>query len=180
MGSYDRAEVCKLVGLYFLSKPIFLIGTKNVGLYKDDGLEVIHKANGLKMDRMRKDIITLFKSEGLSFTIEINLIETNFLDASFNLEMDKYFLYRKLNNTPLYIHSESNHPPSIIKQLPSMANRLVSNLSCNENEFNKAKHFCESALKTAGLITICNSKHVLKTQDETEIGQPYDSIRHIV
>ena len=101
------------------------------------------------MDRIRKDIITLFKSEGLSITIDTNLTETDFLDVSFNLEMDKFFPYRKPNNTPLYIHSESNHPPSIIKQLPSMTNKRISNLSCNEHEFNKAKPLYKSALNTS-------------------------------
>ena len=102
------------------------------------------------MERTRKDIIALFKSEGLSITIDTNLIETDFLDVSSNLEMDKFFPYRKLSNTPLYIHSESNHPPSIIKQLPSMTNKRISNLSCNEHEFNKAKPLYESALKNSG------------------------------
>ena len=32
------------------------------------------------MDRIRKDIIALFKSEGLSITVDTNLIETNFLE----------------------------------------------------------------------------------------------------
>ena len=141
MGSYDGAEVCELVGLYLLSKLTPLMGIKNVGLYRDDGLAVIHKANGPKMDKIRKDIIVLFKSEGLSINIDTNLIETDFLDVSFNLEMEKFFPYRKPNNTPLYIHSESNHPPSITKQLPSMTSRRISNLSCNENEFNKAKQY---------------------------------------
>ena len=101
-------------------------------------------------DRIRKDIIALFKSEGLSITIDTNLIETDFLDVSFNLEMDKFFPYRKPNNTPLYIHSESSHPPSIIKQLPSTTSKRISNLSCNEHEFNKAKLLYESALKSSG------------------------------
>ena len=43
------------------------------------------------MDRIRKDITALFKSEGLSITIDTNLIETDFLGVSFNLEMDKKF-----------------------------------------------------------------------------------------
>ena len=94
MGSYDGAEVCELVGLYLLGKLATLIGTKNVGLYRDDGLAVIHQANGPNMDRIRKDIIALFKSEGLSITINTNLIETDFLDVSFNLEMDNFFPYR--------------------------------------------------------------------------------------
>ena len=65
MGSYDGAEVYELVGLYFLGKPALLIGAKSVGFYRDDGLAVIHQANGPK-------IIALFKSEGLSITIDKN------------------------------------------------------------------------------------------------------------
>ena len=150
MGSYDEAEVCELVGLYLLGKLVPLIATTNVGLYRDDGLAVIHRANGPKMDRIRKGIIAQFKSEGLSITIDTNLIETDFLDVSFNQEMDKFFPYRKPSNTPLYIQSEPNHPPSITKQLPSMTNKRISNLSCNEHEFNKAKPLYESALKSSG------------------------------
>ena len=82
MGRYDRAEICELVGLYLLSKLTPLTGKKNVGLYRDDGLAVIHKANGPKMDKTRKDVIALFKHEGLSITIDTNLIETDFLDVS--------------------------------------------------------------------------------------------------
>ena len=41
-------------------------------------------------------------------------------------------------------------PLSIIKQLPSMTNKHISNLSCNENEFSKAKPLHESALKSSG------------------------------
>ena len=150
MGSYDGAEVCELVGLYLLGKLAPLIGTKSVGFYRDDGLAVIHQTNGPKMDRIRKDIIALLKSEGLSITIDTKLIETDFLDVSFNLEMNKSFPYRKPSNTSLYIHSESNHPPSIIKQLPSMTKKRISNLSCNEHEFSKAKTLYESALKGSG------------------------------
>ena len=113
MGSYDEAEVCELVGLYLLGKLAPLIGAKNVGLYRDDGLAVIHQANGPKMDRIRKDIMALFKSEGLSITIDTNLIETGFLDVLFNVEINNFFPYRKPSNTPLCIHFESNHLPSI-------------------------------------------------------------------
>ena len=86
--------------------------SSNVGF---DGLAIVHKANGPKVERLRKDIISLFKDEGLSITIDTNLIETDFLGVSFNLNTGKYFPFQKPNNTPLYIHSKSNHPPSIIK-----------------------------------------------------------------
>ena len=48
MGIYNGAEVCELVGLYLLSKPASFIDTKNVEFYRDDGLAVIHQANGPK------------------------------------------------------------------------------------------------------------------------------------
>ena len=98
------------------------------------------------MDMIKKDIIALFKSEGLPISIDTNLTETEFLDISFNLQMEKIFSYRNPNNTPLYIHSQSNHPPSITKQL---TNRRLSNLSCKRNEFNKTKSLYESAMKNS-------------------------------
>ena len=69
-------------------------------------MAVIHQANGPKMDRIRKDVIALYKSEGLSITIDTNLIETDFLHVSFNLEMENFFPYRKPSNTPLNIYFE--------------------------------------------------------------------------
>ena len=152
MGSYDGAEVCRtcrLVGLYLLSKHAALVGTKNVGFHRDDDLAVIHRANAPKIDKIRKDVIALLKSEGLFVAINTNLIETGFLDVSFNLEMEKFLPYKKSNNIPLYIHSQSNHPLPITKQLLSMTNRCISNLSSKENEFNKAKPLYESALKSS-------------------------------
>ena len=145
MGSFDGSEVCELVGLIK-----HLLGSTNVGLCRDDGLAIVHKANGPKVDRLRKDIISLFKDERLSITIETNLIETDLLDVSFNLNTGKYFPFKKPNNTPLYIHSKSNHTPTIIKQLPSMTNKHISSLSCNKTKFNKAKITYETVLKNRG------------------------------
>ena len=119
MESYDGAEGCELVRLYLLGKLAPLIGTKNVGLYRDEGLAVMHQADGEKIDRIRKGIIALFKSEGnLSITIDTNLTETDFLDVSFNLEIDKFFLIGS-RATPLStsILSQTIH-------LPSSSNRI--------------------------------------------------------
>ena len=55
MGSFDDIEVCELVGLYLLNKNKPLLGSSNVGLYKNDGLAILHKSNGPKVDRLRKD-----------------------------------------------------------------------------------------------------------------------------
>ena len=66
-----------------------LLGSSNIGLYRHYGLAIVYKANGPKVDRLRKDIISLFNDEGLSITIAMNLIETDFLDVSFNLNTGK-------------------------------------------------------------------------------------------
>ena len=75
----------------------------------------------------------------------------NYLDVTFNLNSGTYYPYRKPNDQPLYINTKSNHPPRIIKQLPDNISRRISNLSCNETEFNKTKPIYENALKSCGL-----------------------------
>ena len=102
---------------------------------------------------MRKNIIALFKNEGLSITIETNLFETDFLDVTFNLATGKFFPFRKPNNQPLYINAKSNHPPNILRDLPSMINKRLSDLSCNEEEYEKAKPLYETALNESGYKT---------------------------
>ena len=57
MENYDGAEICELVGLYLLSKLAPLVGTKNIELYRDDGLTVIQQVNGTKLDRVRKILL---------------------------------------------------------------------------------------------------------------------------
>ena len=91
MGSFDGAEVCELVGLYLLNKLTKLLGKKNVGLYRDDGLAAVKSTSGPVLDKMRKNVITLFKDEGLGITIDTSLIETDFLDVTFNLATGKFF-----------------------------------------------------------------------------------------
>ena len=126
MRSYDAAEICELVGLYLLNQLSTVIDKSSVGLYRDDGLAAINNANGPKLDRIRKDIIALFKEEGLSITIETNLIKTDFLDVTFNPATKKYFPFRKAYDTPLYINAFSKHPSTIIKlnRFPSVATEI--------------------------------------------------------
>ena len=150
MGCYDGAEICELVGLYMLNKLSTLIEKSHLGLYRDDGLCIIYNPNGPKLDKLRKEIIKEFKSEGLNISIETNLTTTDFLDVSFDLNSGKYYPYRKPNDNPLYINSKSNHPPSIIGQLPKMISKRISNLSFDKDEFNKAKGVYEDALSSSG------------------------------
>ena len=61
-----------------------------------------------------------FKDIGFNIKIEIstNINEVDFLDVTFNLENNTYWPYKKPNDKLIYIHTNSNHPPQIIKQLP--------------------------------------------------------------
>ena len=69
---------------------------------------------------------------------------------TFHLRTDKYFPYRKDNNQLLYIDKQSNHPPTITKQIPSMVSRIISDISYNKEYFDKAAPAYNNALKISG------------------------------
>ena len=148
MGACDGAEICELVGWYLLDKLLHITGKLNTGLYRDDGLAFLRNTSGPDTERLRKKIIKLFKDNGLQITIDANLIETDFLDVTFNLNSGKYWPYRKPNNRLLYIHLKSNTPPSIKRQLPKMVEKRLADISCDQQEFKKAAPICVEALKT--------------------------------
>ena len=58
MGAYDGAEVCELIGIYGL----YLIGkkydSKNIDLYRDDGVAVLKNVRGPASEK--KNFFTIF------------------------------------------------------------------------------------------------------------------------
>ena len=130
MGSCDGAEVCELVGHYILDILTKEFGHNKIGLYRDDGLGCFQNLSGPES--------------------ECNLQITDFLDVTFDLRTDKYYPYRKDNNQLLYINKQSNHPPTIIKQIPSMVSGRISDISCNKEYFDKAAPAYNNALKFSG------------------------------
>ena len=149
MGSYDGAEVCELVGLYLLTQLEEHIPKEQLGLYRDDGLAAV-ALDGPGVERLRKQVIKLFKDNGLKITVEANLKSTDFLDITFDLSSSSFRPYRKESSAPLYIDVNSNHPKNIIKQLPSMVSERLSMLSSNQEIFNAEKLDYQAALKSAG------------------------------
>ena len=150
MGSFDGAEVCELVGLFLLDELAEIVGKENVGLYRDDGLAVIKNSSGPAIERIRKMITKLFQQHSLQITSQCNLKRTDFLDVCLDLENGTYCPYRKPNDVPLYINSNSNHPPIIKKQLPRTVARRISELSCSEEMFSKAAPEYNKALRFSG------------------------------
>ena len=84
MGSYDGAEVCELIGLFILQQLSSVIPKDSVGLYRDDGLSAL-KLTGPQADKLRKDIIAIFKDCDLRVTVETRLTCTDFLDVNMDL-----------------------------------------------------------------------------------------------
>ena len=56
-----------------------------------------------------------------------------FLDKHFNLAEESYKPYRKENSETSYINVASNHPKTIIKQLPQEIGNRISKLSSSED-----------------------------------------------
>ena len=106
-------------------------------------------------------ISKIFKDEGLQITADTNLTVVDFLDITMNLEIKSYSPYIKPNSTPLYVHTQSNHPPVVIENLPKMIERRISDISCNKDAFDKVKDVYNDALKKSG------HKHTLNYQEKS-------------
>ena len=82
MGSYNGAELCELVGLYFLDLLTKEFGKQNIGLYRDDGFSWLENMS-------ERDLYKITKK--LSITVECNLIVTDFLDVTFDLKSATFY-----------------------------------------------------------------------------------------
>ena len=60
--------------------------------------------------------------------------------------------YHKTDDIIQYINKESNHPPSIIKQLPASVEKQLSNNSSDEKIFKEAAIYDEDTLNKADYI----------------------------
>ena len=137
-------------------------------------LAILHKANGSKVEWLRKDIISLFKDEGLSITINTNFIETDFVDVSFNLNTRKYFPFKK--HPYIYTQNPTTHRQSSSNchQWPTNAFQAypVTKLSLTKLRLRTKRH-----LKTVDTKQHWNSRNYPKIQNEIEIGRWPGSIR---
>ena len=147
MGSFDGAETCELVGSYLLHQLPEGIRSQ-VGLYRDDGLGAF-KMSPQRLERVKKQICKVFKDNGLRITIDGNK-NINFLDVTMDLNKGTHQPYLKPDNKPLYVHSESNHPPSITKNIPVAVNKRLNELSSNKEAFDEASPVYQRALEKSG------------------------------
>ena len=87
----------------------------------------------------------MFQGEGLRITTEANIHSVDFLDVNFDLQT-----YTKPNQTPLYVHSSSNHPKKILENIPLAVNERLNRISSNQTVFNEAVPPFQEALARSG------------------------------
>ena len=150
MGAYDGVQAFELVGNYLLYELSKLYEKKDIGLYRDHGLAVFKNKSGPESEKIKKSIQSIFWENELKITIQCNLKIVDYLDVTFNLTDSSDRLINKTNNEISYIHKQSNHSPSIIKQLPLSVERRSSKLSSNEKIFNDSVLIYQEALIKAG------------------------------
>ena len=97
-----------------------------------------------------EEICKVFAKNNLRITIEANKKVVNFLDVTLDLTTEKYKPYSKPTTTPLHVHSKSNHPPCIIKNIPEAINKRSSEISSDEETFKEATAPYQEALQKSG------------------------------
>ena len=167
MRSYDGAKICELIGLLLLHNLSDLITKENTGLYRDDGLIVVRNMRGCTNDKLQKNIIKTFKSFRLQIEIATGLPSVDFLDVTLDLKSNTFRPYKKPNDSLLYVHTPSNHPPQILKLLPAaITERLLKN-SSNKAVFDLFTADYQEALKKSGYekFDLKNTTQALCTQN---------------
>ena len=96
---------------------------------------------------MKKEICRIFAENNLRITIEANKRIVNFLDVTLDLNTERFKPYSKPSTTPLYVHSKSNHPPNIIRNIPEAINKRLSEISSDQDAFNEAAPPYQEALR---------------------------------
>ena len=151
MGSSDGAEISELVGLFLLDR----MDTEGVlqadlgGLYRDDGLVLIPQAmSDRDGEKLRQKIRNLFKKYG--FKIKLTPISSciDFLDIMLHSD-NTYEVYHKPNANTNYVHSKSNHPKNILKNMSKNTEHRLSKLCSSKELFDKHKDFYSDILRNS-------------------------------
>ena len=172
MGAYDGAQISDLVGLFILNKIKTEIPEINFALYRDDGIAHHKKMRGQQIDKIRKKLHKVFNELGLKITVETALTKADFLDITLNIHENTFEPFRKPNNTPLYINSQSNHPPHVKKNIPIAVNKRLESISSSKQLFEKHKNEYQLALSESGY------KHKLQYENKKTQSNNNNNKKH--
>ena len=151
MGSYDGAEICELVGLLILNNPYKTWYQKTTQDFTETmALSLLQTKEVSQPTKYAKKSsnpsnLSISKSK---FT---GLPSVDFLDVTLNLKNGTFKPLKKPNDSLLYVHMSSSHPP---QQIPTSIAGRLSNNSFNKTVFIASKACYEDALKTSGFPDI--------------------------
>ena len=113
-------------------------------------MAVLKNKSGPQLEQVKKHIHKRFKEHRLDIIIQCKMKVANYFDVTFNLNNGTYKPYIKPNNEIKYIHKNSHHPPSVIRQIPLSVESRLSTLSFNEKIFQEAVPPYQKALQNSG------------------------------
>ena len=182
MGSYDRAEVCELVGMYVLNTLANKYDKSKIGLYRDDGLAAFKNISGSKAEKIKKDITKIFKETGLRITIQANLKVVNFLDITLNLNNGKYYPYRKPNdNQSTSTSSPTTHLTSLrtcqIRSADASPTSRMTKKSSTKVLPSMQMHSNPAATRKTYITAMNNQKRANVTDSATSYGSTHHSAK---
>ena len=131
----------------------------------------VFKNKSPQVEQIKKDFQKIFRKNDLNIVIKCNLNIVDYLDVTLNLLNNTYKSFSKPKNEINYNHKESNHPPSIIKQVPFSVESRLSSLSSNEKIFNESTPIYQEALKNLGTIINQNIKKIPQLQTQNNNGK---------
>ena len=114
-GKLWRMQVCKLIGLSILNDLANKYWTNNIELYRDEGLAIFKNTTGPQIERTQKEITRRFKEHGPKITIQSNLKSLDYLDVTLNLTNGLFQPYRKPNDEPLYIITNTHRHQAVTR-----------------------------------------------------------------
>ena len=147
MGGYPGAETSDLVGLFLLFE------VKDLGVvlaaYRDDWLGY-SRLTSRQTDLIKKKIKAVFDHHGLKIDIEVNKNVVDYLDVTLDMKKESYQPFTKPNHVPIYVHKLSNHPPSVLKNIPQSVNDRLCKLSSSKELFDAASPQYQESLRQSG------------------------------
>ena len=121
-----------------------------MGLYRVDRIIYIPDSNSPKTSSIQKKIIGAFKLLGFRIQIASNLKIVNFLHVTLDLNNGTFKPFSKNDSAPRYMNISSNHPRSVLRQIPNAVNQRINKLSSCKKIFEENKSRYDDALKDSG------------------------------
>ena len=93
--------------------------------------------------KIRQKIVKIFEENNLKITSQANLKVVNFLNVTLDLKVEISSLTSS-QVTDLYVSAQSNHLPSIIKNIPLAVNKRLCSISSNKQVFDELAPLCQA------------------------------------